>query len=61
MRQAMYFLEREGGLKKDSVVNISQMITINKTDLVEKMGSLSPARIDEIIEGILLLIRPREI
>ena len=51
----------EGGLKKDSVVNISQMITINKTDLVEKIGSLSPARISEVIEGILLLIKPREI
>ena len=51
----------EGGLKKDSVVNISQMITVNKTDLVEKIGSLSPARISEVIEGILLLIKPREI
>jgi len=51
----------EGGLKKDSVVNISQMITINKTDLVEKIGSLSPARISEVIEGVLLLIKPREI
>jgi len=51
----------EGGLKKDSVVNISQMITLNKTDLVEKIGSLSPTRISEVIEGVLLLIKPREI
>ena len=51
----------EAGLKRDSVVNISQMLTINKTDLVEKIGSLSPARINEIIEGVLLLIKPREI
>jgi mRNA interferase MazF len=51
----------EAGLKKDSVVNISQMITINKTDLVEKIGSLSPSRISEVIEGVLLLIKPREI
>jgi mRNA interferase MazF len=51
----------EGGLKKDSVVNISQMITINKTDLVEKIGSLSPTRISEVIDGVLLLIKPREI
>jgi hypothetical protein len=37
------------------------MITVNKSDLIEKIGSLSPARIREIIEGITLLIEPREI
>ncbi len=57
----MLLRKGEGGQKKDSVVNISQMITINKTDLVEKIGSLSPARISEVIEGVLLLIKPREI
>ena len=51
----------EGGLKKNSVVNISQMLTVNKTDLSEKIGSLSTGRINEIIEGVLLLIKPREI
>jgi mRNA interferase MazF len=51
----------EGNLKKDSVVNISQIVTINKSDLVEKIGSLSPTRIRQLIEGIILLIEPREI
>ena len=51
----------EGNLKKESVVNITQMITVNKSDLIEKIGSLPPARIREIIEGITLLIEPREI
>jgi mRNA interferase MazF len=51
----------EGNLKKESVVNITQMITVNKSDLIEKIGSLSPTRIREIIEGIMLLIEPREI
>ncbi len=51
----------EGNLKKDSVVNISQIITVNKSDLVEKIGSLSPERTREIIQGITLLIEPREI
>jgi mRNA interferase MazF len=51
----------EGNLKKESVVNITQMITLNKSDLVEKIGSLSPTRIREVIEGIMLLIEPREI
>lgn len=51
----------EGNLKKDSVVNISQIITVNKSDLVEKIGSLPPERTSEIIQGIILLIEPREI
>lgn len=50
----------EGNLPKDSVVNISQVITVNKSDLTEKIGSLPPAKLKEIIEGIKLLIEPRE-
>ena len=51
----------EGGLKKDSVVNISQIITVDKSDLIEKIGRLSPSKINQIIEGIKLLIVPREL
>jgi len=50
----------EGNLPKDSVVNITQIITVDKSDLVEKMGSLSPTRINQIIEGVKLLLGPRE-
>jgi mRNA interferase MazF len=51
----------EGNLKKDSVVNISQIITIDKSDLVEKIGSLPPEKVKEIIEGVKLLLEPREV
>ncbi|MBI4826695.1 MAG: type II toxin-antitoxin system PemK/MazF family toxin [Nitrospirae bacterium] len=51
----------EGSLKKESVVNISQIITIDKADLIEKIGRLSPARIKQIIDGIKLLIELREL
>lgn len=51
----------EGNLKKDSVANISQIITVDKSDLIEKIGSLSQSRVKEIIEGIKLLVEPREI
>jgi mRNA interferase MazF len=50
----------EGDLPKDSVVNITQIITVDKSDLVEKIGSLPSARIDQIIEGVKLLLGPRE-
>ncbi len=51
----------EGGLKKDSVVNVSQVITVDKSDLIEKTGALSQFRMRQVIEGIKLLIEPREI
>jgi mRNA interferase MazF len=51
----------EGNLKKDSVANISQIITVDKSDLNEKIGSLPPEKVKEIIEGVKLLLEPREV
>jgi mRNA interferase MazF len=51
----------EGGLKKESVINISQIITIDKADLVEKIGRLSSSRIKQIVDGVKLLVEPREL
>lgn len=48
----------EANLFKKSVVNISQVFTVNKSELKEKIGSLSSERIKEIIEGIKLLVDP---
>jgi mRNA interferase MazF len=51
----------EANLKKASVVNISQLVTVDKSDLTEKIGTLSPSRVEQIIDGIKLLIEPRTI
>lgn len=51
----------EGNLKKDCVINITQMVTINKSDLVDKIGTLSPARIRQIIDGVKILMEPRDL
>ncbi|MBS3817987.1 type II toxin-antitoxin system PemK/MazF family toxin [bacterium] len=48
----------EANLKMKSVVNISQVLTVNKSDLSEKIGTLSSGRTEEIINGIKLLIEP---
>jgi len=48
----------EANLPKDSVVNISQVITVNKHDLQEKIGSLSRKRVLQIIDGLKLLLEP---
>jgi len=51
----------EANLPKASVVNISQIITLNKSELEEKVGTLSKKRTEEIIKGIKLLIEPKDI
>ena len=51
---------REGNLPKRSVVNISQIVTLNKIDLVERIGSLSGARLREVLSGLDLLTKPRD-
>ena len=51
----------EGGIPKDSVVNITQLETVDKAFLTEKIGTLPPSRIKEILDGIKLLTEPREI
>ncbi len=51
----------EGNLPKRSVVTISQIFTVNKSDLVEKIGTLSKKRMLQILEGIRQLMEPREV
>lgn len=51
----------EANLPKASVANISQLYTVDKRILIDKIGTLSKPRINEIIAGIKLLIEPREI
>lgn len=51
----------EGNIPKDSVVNISQITTVNKSDLAEKIGALPASKINQVIEGIRLLTEPRNI
>jgi mRNA interferase MazF len=51
----------EANLPKPSVVNISQLFTVNKSDLSEKIGTLPKNRISLILQGIRLLTEPREI
>ena len=51
----------EANLLKKSVVNISQIYTVNKSDLIEKIGRVSGKRVQRILDGINLLLEPREI
>lgn len=48
----------EGNLPKRSVVNISQISTVDRSQLQEKIGTLSNGRVREVLDGIYLLIEP---
>lgn len=49
----------EANLSKASVVNISQVMTINKDELETKIGQLSKKRMEEIIDGFQFLLKSR--
>ena len=51
----------EANLPKKSVVNISQIYTVNKNDLSEKIGRVSEKRLTQILDGISLLTEPKDI
>ncbi|GAB4580300.1 MAG: type II toxin-antitoxin system PemK/MazF family toxin [Anaerolineales bacterium] len=51
----------EAGLPKQSVVNISQVFTVDKTQLGEYIGTLSKKRIRQILDGVKLLTEPRDV
>lgn len=51
----------EANLPQQSVVNVSQVFTVNKSQLEEKIGRVSEARICQIINGVQLVIEPREV
>ena len=51
----------EANLPKKSVVNISQLFTVNKSDLSQKIGMLSKDRIAQVLQGIRLITEPRDV
>ena len=44
------------GLKKESVINVSQVITLDKSYLAEKTGKLSASQRQELNEGLKLVL-----
>lgn len=51
----------EANLPKRSVVNVSQIFTVDKANLVEKIGTLSSKRVHQILDGVRLLTEPRDV
>lgn len=51
----------EGDLPLQSVVMVSRVIAVDKTLLDEYIGTLSPQRVRQILDGIKLFTEPRDI
>ncbi len=50
----------EANLPKPSVVNVSRVFTVDKSQLDEYVGTLSTRRVREVLNGVKLVIEPRE-
>jgi mRNA interferase MazF len=51
----------EANLPRPSVVNVSQIVTVDKSLLREKIGTLSRGRVLEIVAGLRLVFVPRNL
>lgn len=51
----------EAGLPKESVVNVTQVYTVDKGILVEKIGTLSRTRVRRILEGLSRVLSPLDV
>ena len=48
--------KKNSGLNKDSIVNVSQLITLDKSFLTEQIGKLNSKNINFLNEGIKLVL-----
>ena len=46
----------EGGLPRPSVVNVSQLRTVDRRQLAERVGALGHDRIQDVLQGLALLL-----
>lgn len=51
----------EGGVPEQSVVNVSQLVTMDKRDLRQRVGKLDPERMQKVLEGVDLLLKSRSV
>ena len=52
----MRLTKRQSGLRKDSVVNVSQLVTLDKSFLTERVARLPPSKQQELDDGLRLVL-----
>jgi mRNA interferase MazF len=45
----------EANLSKPSIVNVTQLVTVDRTRLGERIGTLRPQRVEEVLRGLALV------
>jgi len=45
------------GLNRDSVANVTQVVTVDKAQLLERVGHVSSREIDLVLDGVASLLR----
>ncbi len=53
----VFLPQKLGGLPKDSVVNVSQVVTVDKSCLTERLGELPLGIMQHIEQGLRLVLR----
>ncbi len=48
--------ERASGLKEESVLNVSQLFTLDRSDLLEYVGTLSEGKMEQVEKGLRLVL-----
>ena len=48
--------KRQTGLRRDSVVNVSQVVTLNKSFLIERVGRIPVSKLQDVDEGLRLVL-----
>lgn len=48
--------KRASGLEEESVINVSQIFTLDRQDLLERAGALSERRMEQVDEGLRLVL-----
>ena len=51
----------EAGLPRASIVNVSQIRTVDRTQLVDRVGVLAASRMRDVLKGLALLFGTDEI
>jgi len=52
----VFLRRRDAGLARDSVINVSQILTLNKSALTQRIGRLSPQHLEEFESGLRLVL-----
>ncbi|MBW2022905.1 MAG: type II toxin-antitoxin system PemK/MazF family toxin [Deltaproteobacteria bacterium] len=51
----------EANMPKKSVVNVTQLYTVDKRDLLDRIGKVSKEKLEMILEGVKLVLEPRRV